>query len=478
MASQNRSIRKNYIFNLLYKIVTVFTPLITAPYIARVFGPTGVGEYSYTYSIAQYFYSFAMLGISDYGSRTIAQVRDDKNKLNQVFSEIFVMQILTTSITSLLYVLYIVFFSESKLLSILQGFQILSVFIDFSWLFFGIENFKLISIRNIIIKLSSVLLIIVFVKSIQDIWLYTFIISGATVISQIFILPALIKTVKFILPAKRRVLQHMKPNVILFLPVISASILNYFDKIMLGGMSTKTELGYYDSAEKIIQVPNSMVTALGVVILPAITNKVTNKKENELKKLHKDTFIFISFAVCALSFGISGVAKEFVPIFFGKGYDSVVYLLYILVPSMVFISLANVMKNQYLLPFGKDGIFARCLIMGILINIILNTFLIPSYGAFGASFATTVSEFTILFSELICLHKKIELSEMLKVLCSFIVIGILMFIPIYLIDIENNFISLSVKIALGASIYLSLSAIWCYLFHRDILSMIFKRRKS
>lgn len=475
---KSSSIKSNYLFNLIYKIVTIITPLITAPYIARVFGATGVGEYGYVYSVAQYFYSFAMLGISDYGSRTIAKVRNNKDQLNETFSEILIMQVCTTLIATLAYYFYALLYAENRLLALLQGMQVISAFFDISWLFFGIEQFKLISIRNICIKLGSVFCILLFVKEIGDIWKYTAIIAGSTIISQLLVLPAAIKNISFIKPKPKQIIKHVKPNIILFLPVIAANVLHYFDKVMLGNMSTVIEIGFYDSAEKIIQIPNSMITALGGVVLPAISNMVQNKDSNRLKKLRNNTFIFVSLSVCALAFGISAVAKEFVPIFYGDGFDEVVRLLYILTPAMAFISFANIMKSQYLLPFNKDGVFATCLIIGIIINIMLNSLLIPQYGSAGASIATTVSEASILVSEIIWIRKEINIFQHIKTAVPFVLFGAVMLFTVNLISTDNIYITFALKTISGAVIYVVLSIIWCSKHHKEFLHTILKRKQS
>lgn len=473
---KSSSIKSNYFFNLLYKIVTIITPLITAPYIARVFGATGVGEYGYVYSVAQYFYSFAMLGISDYGSRSIAKVRGDKDKLNTTFSEILIMQVCTALIACIAYYFYALQLANNRLLALLQGMQIVSVFFDISWLFFGLEQFKLISIRNICIKLGSVICILLFVRSLDDIWKYTGIIAGSTIISQLIVLPSAYKNVSFIKPKSREILKHVKPNIILFLPVIAANVLHYFDKVMLGNMSTVEEIGFYDSAEKIIQIPNSMITALGGVVLPAISNIVQSRNNVRLKQIRNNTFVFVSLSVCALAFGISAVAKEFVPIFYGDGFDEVVRLLYILTPAMAFISFANIIKSQYLLPFSRDGVFATCLIIGIVINVLLNSLLIPQFGSAGASIATTISEASILVSELIWIRKEISISEHVKTAFPFVIFGAVMFIAVNVISTNNVLFTLIIKTIIGAVLYLVLSIIWCSKHQEEFLSTIVKRK--
>ncbi len=469
ISSNSNSIKKNYGFNLMYKIVTMLTPLITAPYISRVFGPSVVGDYSYIYSVAQYFYVFALLGISDYGSRSIAQVRHEPDKLNLVFNELLTMQVINAVLSIIFYGIYCLLFAKFKFIAVLQGIQIVSVLFDVTWLFFGLEDFVAVSVRNIIVKISSVALIMIFVKRPSDLWIYTLIISGSTIVAQLVILPFLRKYVKFVKVTVKGVLRHYKPNVILFLPVIAANLLHYFDKVMLGGMSTSSELGYYDNAEKLIQVPNSMVTALGAVILPAMTRNIRERDERSIKRIEEYSFLFIVASTCAFGFGISAVAKEFVPLFFGEEFIPTTPMIYYLAPAMFFISCANIMKNEHLLPYGKDSIFALCLILGVVVNVILNSIFIRRNGGVGASLATSISEGTIMLAEVIYLRKKLNIRSMLFVLGSFACIGSIMFACIFKMYVINDVITVFVKFIVGAILYLLLSTFWVYAFKKDII---------
>ena len=246
------SLKKNYFYNLLYRVVTLATPLITSPYISRVLGADGIGKYSYTFAISHYFLIFAILGISDYGNREIAKVRDDEDNRNRIFSEIFSLQLCLGIILSSLYFIYAFVFAKSKELALIQGINVLSALVDVTWFLFGMELFLVTTVRNITVKLISVILILFFVKHPSDVWLYALIMSGGTLVGNMAVLPLLRKHVSFTKVDSRNVLRHLKPNVILFLPVVANNLLGYFDKIMIGNMSVNAELGCYDNAEKLL----------------------------------------------------------------------------------------------------------------------------------------------------------------------------------------------------------------------------------
>ena len=193
------SVKKNFTYNIVYQILILIIPLITAPYISRVIGAEGQGIYSYTYSIAQYFVLFAMLGLNNYGNRTIAKIRDDKEKLSKEFWSIYGLQIITTTIMLILYITYIIFWDSSyKLYNTIQLVYVFSAMFDINWFFFGMEKFKLTVIRNTIIKILSACSIFMFVKSKNDLVLYMLIMVGASLISQLSLWTFLRKYIFFV----------------------------------------------------------------------------------------------------------------------------------------------------------------------------------------------------------------------------------------------------------------------------------------
>ena len=343
------SIKKNFSYNIIYRILVLIMPLITAPYISRVIGAEGQGIFSYTSSIAQYFLLFAMLGVSNYGNRVIAKNRDNKEKLSKEFFSIYALQIITSLIVILVYIIYVVFFvDEYQMYAMIQLIYILSAFFDISWFFFGLEKFKLTVTRNAIIKIISVLSIFVLVKQQDDLWKYALIMVSATLISQLSLFPFLRNEIIFVKPKWKDIKQHIKPNIILFVPVIAVSIYRIMDKIMLGAMSTIEEVGYYENADKIINVPLSFITALGTVMLPRISNLVAKGEENQINRYINKSMEFVIFLSIPISLGLIAVGGTFAPIFFGDEFVVTGYVIQCLAITTFFISCANVIRTQYL----------------------------------------------------------------------------------------------------------------------------------
>lgn len=448
--------KKNLIYNTIYQILILILPLITVPYVSRVLGAEGIGVYSYTYSIAYYFMIIAMLGLNNYGNRTIAKTREDKEKMSKEFCSIYVFQIIMATLMILLYALYVTICVEKyKTIAYIQIIYVISSLFDINWFFFGIEKFKLTITRNTIIKVLSLLLIFIFVKTPEDIRKYTLILSGSMLISNIILFSFLRKYVNFVKVGWKDIIKHFKPNVILFLPVVAVSIYKIMDKIMLGSLSSVAEVGYYENAEKIIQVPISIINALGTVMLPRVSNMISNAQEDNVKKLVKRTMPFVMFITIPMIFGLFCVSGDFATLYFGNGFEKSGVLIKYLSLTIVFLAWGNVIRTQYLIPKEKDRDYVISAVLGAIVNFVINWGLIPKYGAIGASFGTIMAEFVVALYQSIAVKKELELVTYMKDSVKFLVKAIIMFLFIKLIGnyIQGTAKKLVLQIILGSMIY-------------------------
>ena len=296
---------KNYLYQTAYQLLIVLTPLLTAPCLARALGTEGIGIYSYTANFANYFLMFAMLGMANYGARYIAQNRDDKQKLSYSFYSIYFCQCICTGLMIVLYTIYLLTICNVNLLaSILQVMLIFSGFFDVCWFFRGIEDFQTIIKRNIVIKLAIVASILLFVKCPDDLLLYIIIMSGGTLLSQFLIFTQVRKVVDFVKPSWKDVFSHLLPNFVLFLPEITSSLYNSMDKLMVGQMSSMSQLGLYENAEKLTGIPTSLITSLGIVLLPRITNLLSTGDKKKADEIFNISFLYVMFLGSGLVFGL------------------------------------------------------------------------------------------------------------------------------------------------------------------------------
>lgn len=181
----NASIKENYIYNLLYQILTLIVPLITAPYTSRIFGVDGIGIQSYTNSIVAYFTLFAALGTASYGQREIAMNREDSKKTSKIFWEIELVSIMTTLIAVLVWIVMVAFSSTYKVYYSVLTVSIIAVAFDISWFFSGLEMFKYIVLRNSVFKIIGIVLLFTIVRKKEDLLLYMALTAAIGVLGNI-----------------------------------------------------------------------------------------------------------------------------------------------------------------------------------------------------------------------------------------------------------------------------------------------------
>ena len=458
----NGKLKTNFLYNVGYQVLLIILPLITAPYVSRTLGAYNVGVYSYTQAFANYFMLFAMLGVNNYGNRTIAQVRDNNQLLKKTFWEIYIFQFGVS-----IFVLIAYFFScallikENTPIYYIQSFMVLSGAFDVNWFCFGVENFKLTTIRSTIVRIVTTILIFVFVRNPDDLWIYVLILSASSLLSALAIWPFVIRTVGFTKITLESVVKHIKPNLVLFVPVIAISLYNLMDKLMLGYFSTKEEVAFYTYAHRIIEIPLSLILALDNVIMPRMANLYASKSERASSLMD---FVML-FAMCmssAMAFGLASIGREFAPIFYGSSYLRCGLYIVLLSPVLIFKGWASAIRTQFIIPTGKDKIYIISIILGAIVNLILNMLLIPSIKGTGAIIGTLCAEMTVCFMQYFMSSKYIVVKKYLYQGLGFILIGCIMYCLISFWGGLNtsDIIKIMIKIASGVIVYVVLSIIY------------------
>lgn len=459
------SIKKNFAYQSIYQITTIILPLVTSPFIARVLGATNLGVYSYTYAIAYYFCLFSLLGISNHGNRIIASVRDDSEELKKIFSNLLAVHCILAGFAIIAYYLFIILSIKDDLLcAVIQGLWVVSSFFDISWLFFGLEKFKTTVTINTITKILMTLFIFLFIKNENDIWIYCLIMAGGTLLSQVLLWPYMLKYFDIHLIRAKDMRPHLKPLLILFIPAIAISMYKYMDKIMLGIIATKEQVGFYENAERAINIPISIIASFGTVMLPKMSNLAVKNDDNETKRYIMLSMEFVMCLTIAMSFGMMSIADNFSIVFWGKPFQECGPLIQILSFSIVFVAFANIIRMQYLIPKRMDHAYITSVFVGAGINIIVNLFLIKQYGAIGASIGTVAAEAIVCIVQIGYVKKELPVEKYLKKVIPFLIIGLIMYsITSILKNIaQTEFINLIIQIIFGI---LSYSAL-CYLYFK------------
>lgn len=448
---------KNFLYNVIYQLLIYVFPLITVPYISRVLGVSNIGIYSYTYSIVSCFMLIALLGINNYGNRAISRVRDDKNKMSHTFFSIYFLQMILAITIIFIYLIYVLFFcTEYKTIFLLQTFHLVSTLFDINWFYFGLEKFKLTVTRNLIIKIVSTVLIFIFVKSSDDLWIYTTIMSTSILLSQLYLIGLLPKYVIFKKIAFKEIFSNLKGCLILFIPVLAYGVYRILDKTMLGYFSV-TELGYYENAEKIINLPIAVITALGTVMLPHMAYILKNKNNQYKEKIYDSMKLALLLATI-MSMGLFLISGDAATIIFGKGYHDSGVIMKLLSITIIASAWANVIRTQYLIPMGKDNIYIFSTIGGAVINFIMNLMLIPKFGAYGACIGTICAEWFVMIYQSIKTTKELEARRYCKLLIGYVGKNLVLVLIAYLLTfwLNNIYLRFSLQILIVSILFLCL----------------------
>lgn len=450
-----KSIKKNYIYNLIYQILILITPLITAPYLSRVLGADGVGTYSYIDSVSSYFVLFATLGLTTFGQREISYVQENRKKRSIIFWETNILELIASFFCIIVYVIFSLLHSNWQLYIVLV-FNLLAVIVNISWFFQGIEEFGKIVLRNIIFKVLNIVFIFIFIKSRDDLIWYLLGTSFFTFLNNASYWLNIHKYVDFpnikLLHPKR----HVKTVMSLFLPTIAIQIYTVLDKTMIGIITKDAfENGYYEQALKISRMVLTLVTSLATVMIPRICYHFEKGETAQVRKYMYRGYKFVWFLGIPLCIGLILVSSNFVPWFFGDGYEEVIPLIGILSLLILAIGINNVTGIQYLIPTKRQNIFTKTVIIGATINFILNYFLIRMFRAYGAAIASVTAETVIAVVQLIIIRRELSPYKILKSGIHYYIAGSIMGIVLFIVRgyLTSSIINTIILIIIGISIY-------------------------
>lgn len=475
------SVKTNYVYNLLFQVLNIVTPLITMPYVSRVLGADGIGKYSYIFSIVTYFLMFASLGTTLYGCREIANVFSNKQKKSVIFHEVLSIRLIASAIIIVCYLLFIrisISQTEEKKLLIVCVLYILGTAFDISWFFQGEQEFQIITIITIIVKLVTILATFFFIRDAGDILLYVLLHALMAFVNSILYFVPLRQRIEKVSIREINLIKHLKPVLILLVPQISKEVYAVLDKTMIGSLYVDRALnGYYEQASNIASMSMTVITSLNIVMMSRLSQDYTNKKNEAINKGVAGSFQFVWFLGLPLCFGIASVIDLFVPFFFGAGYEPVVDLVYMLIPRIMIIGISNVIGIQYLITLKRHVAFNTSIVLGLLGNVILNAILIPRYSIYGAAISTVISEGIVTTTQLLFIRKELKLRLVFpKEIIQRLIASIMMFICItaakeFLGDIALM-IQILLCVCLGVGIYVAFEILLKDKLMDDLLMLV------
>lgn len=395
---ETKSIRFNLLMNVILKASAFIFPLITLPYVARVLGVENNGKISFATSVISYFSLFSQLGIPTYGIRACARVRESPQKLKQTVTELVTINAIFAAIayiTLAVSIFIVPKFHEQSTLLMISSARILLTLIGMEWFYQAIEQYQYITVRNLLFKFISLLLLFALVKKPEDYLLYCginiFGVYGSYIVNLIY-------SQKFISKDKIERLnlrQHLKPIFTFFALSLAISIYTNMDTVMLGFIKGDVEVGYYNLATKIKDVLVAALTALGTVLLPRLSFYYSTGESHKLKKLLGKSMHFTALTTIPAVLFFNIISREAVLFLGGEQYLPSVACMQIVTLAILPISFANVACTQILAPMGRERYTMYSTIAGAFVNLVANSVLIPQMGASGAALGTVIAEITV-----------------------------------------------------------------------------------
>lgn len=469
------SVKYNLIMNVILKMSSFVFPLITFPYVSRILGAEGNGKVAFASSVIYYFSVIASLGIPTYGVRICAKYREDVEKLSKTVKELLIISSIMMIVSYILFFVALTFIprlQEEKPLMLINSVTILLTVTGVEWFYQAIEQYDYITFRNLVFKILSIVLMFLFVHKSEDYIKYGLICVVGTSGSNILNFFRLNKFVKLNNKYPLEFRTHLKPIMMLFLLTASTIIYTSLDTTMLGFISGDSEVGYYNAAVKLKGILVSVVTALGTVLLPRLSYYLTNGMKKEFIALIRKSFNFVLLISIPLSVFCIVQAADCILFLAGDGYSKSILPMQFITPSIIFIGITNIIGIQILVPVGEEKKTVISTIAGAIVNLILNSILIPLFGAAGAALATMIAEFSVLVVQIYMI--KGSILEMINFKnCGKIVVANVFALSV--LTILNIFItveSLFVKLLILAVVYFVVYGSILILLREDIIMEI------
>lgn len=455
------SLKKNIALNVFRTLLSLLFPLITFPYASRILLPEGIGKVNFASSVVDYFIIIATLGISTYGIRETAKVRDDRYALSKISKEIISINMISTVISYVL--LFIAMLSVPKLadyriLLIVISAKILFTALGLDWLYSGMEDYKYITSRAVIFQIISVILLFMLVYKPSDYLKYASIAVFSNVGSHICNWIHSKKYIDVFIKTKLELRKHLKPIFTMFALVAVTKIYVVLDKTMLGFLCTDWDVGIYTAAEKINKIVLSLVVAACTVLLPRLsyyTEKNETKKFNELAYKGFNVLLLVSIPSCV---GLGLVSYHVVMLLSGDTYGAAVPVMRMLNPIILIIGISNFVGMQLFMPLCKEKYTLYSVICGAVVNFSMNLVLIPKYQAFGAAISTLCAETAVTAVQLYLARDIINLKSLFKPFSIYLFNAAIMSVPVIFIvkNVENIFWSFILGVVSGVVLYVVL----------------------
>lgn len=462
--NNRKSLAKNSFYNVIYKALSVLFPLVTVTYVSRVLLAKGVGEVSYAQNIVSYFTIIAALGLPNYGTREIAKARNDAIFRNKIFSELFIINAVSTTVCSIAYFVTIsvlATFKSNICLYMVVGLAVVFNYINLDWFYQGIEEYGYIAKRSFIVKLLMLVMLFAFVKSSEDTIVYAFIYCLGVGGNNLFNLFNLKKYEVDFQARNIDIKRHLKPVFILLASSIAVELYTLVDTTMIGFMCPTENVGYYTNAMKLVKLLISVITAIGGVLLPRLSYYRSRNEVEECSRIVTKVFEALIYLFVPCEVGILLTADLVMPVLFGDSFVSGILTLRIASLLICTLGFSNLFGTQVLLTFGAEKKLLLSTICGAIINICLNSCFIPLYAQNGAAVASVVSETVVTGMTFFFAKKFISIYIDKKFITSTVISTLIMSVCVIIIrsSVSQRYLSLLCSALFGALAYFLMSVL-------------------
>lgn len=418
--TKKKSLTKNSLFYLFYNVLNVAFPFASGIYVARVLLAGPIGEVAYAQNIANYFVIFAFLGIPTYGLREISKARDNKEELNKLFSELFAINLISTCFFSIAYLVLIFSvpsFRNNLALYLITGASIAVNAINIDWLYEGLEEYGLISIRNLAVKVISFILLVLLVRNPDDYLIYAVISVIGTTGNYLFNVIYSRKIVHLSFKGLN-LKRHLKSIALLTTVNLAIELSTMVDTTMLGAMCDKETVAYYSYGSKIKSILLQIINTFTVVLVPRISLYFKEKRYKEYNGLLTKALKIIILLSIPMIIGIWFTGDYLITKIYGDDFIRSSMVLKILSFNLLISPIGYLLGSRVMLVSGHESRMPWCVGIGAVINVTLNAILIPSYLEVGASIASVVSELVTTIVYVVAAHKFCKLESFLHTTIS------------------------------------------------------------
>lgn len=454
------SIKGNIILNGINTLTGIIVPIITFPYAARVLLPEGIGAVNFLNSIVGYIVLFTSLGIPLYAVKEVAKHRNDKIARDRITVEILILSsalCLFGYIAVWLLAEFVPQIHQQSALFYILSLTIVFTSIGANWFYQGIEDFKFITIRAVIIRILAAIALFIFVKDSSDLLIYGIITVFSTVGNNFINFIHLRKhlNIKLINLRDLNISRHFKPTLQVFILNLIVSLYIQLNSIMLGFMAGDEQVGYFTAGTRISHIGLTIISSLATVMLPRCSNLLSNGDENGFAHIIKKSLNLTLALSFPMTVGLMILATPITMIFCGNEYVPSIDVLYLNAPVVIFISLTNLMGIQILYPKDKINIVITSVSGGAIANLGLNIIFIPHHGAIGAAISTLIAEFIVLIIQLIMGKQFYPFSIKAFFPRTYLIATVIMGVIVYLsiITIQSLVLQLIIGVLVGITVY-------------------------